>query len=533
MWKNFVLLMSIAGLLLGCKEVIPPPKQHLRIASVSEPASVDPQRVWDDSDYKILHALFEGLIVPDPETMEPLPGVAETWTISPDHRIYEFFLRDNAKWSDGSSVVADDFVYSASRALTSKFACSSVEMFFPLRNARAFFNRQIRNFSKVGISAVTHRTLRIELEQSDPNFLTVLMHPCWSPLNKNVVDSFARYNKGVTSGDIFRANVISNGPFGISERIMGTCMLLEKNPIYWDADNVILSSVLFLFGWDQTSNMKKLAEKEVDIVEIQRDGEFALGDRIAKSEFGISPAFEMVALTFNMSNSAFADRNIRMAMSLAIDRERILEEIEKNQALAAYNFFPCGDGDRPNGPLLKKDQQLAKKLFDDAGYGPSNKFPTIRMLCNASESDLYLPVASRIADDWKAVLGIDTQIEYKEFSSFLESRKKFHFDIVKSSYSGMYFDPALILLSLHSKNARNHGNWENAKYDAIIENIIGSENMPLREGLIKSAELLLAEEIPIVPLFFESNSYLARKRVRGWFPNIMNLHPLKFVYFAY
>ncbi|MDR1401822.1 MAG: peptide ABC transporter substrate-binding protein [Puniceicoccales bacterium] len=526
--KKAWLLFFVLSLLAGCKNEKAPVSQDLRIASPYELASADPQKTCRGSDHKILQAAFEGLIVPDPETMQPLPGVAERWTVSPDGKVYEFFLRDDAKWSDGTPVTAEDFVFSAKRALSSRLICASVDMFFNLKNAKAFFSRTIRDFSRVGIHAINSRMLRIELEQCTPYFFEILMHPCWFPLNQKVIDSFEEYDKGHYPHDVFRTKIISNGPFLFSERIPSKCILFRKNESYWDAENVLLQKVVFLFFINQTSSIKSFTEDEVHIVEIFDDKKIEGMCSKGESAFGIS--FECVGLMFNTENPVFKNKDVRTALSIAIDREKLLDTIEKHRILAAYRFIPPLN-DKYSGSLFCQDVELAKKLLEKAGYGPENKFPEISILFNVMEHPIFLVCMEQICEDLKTSLGITCRIDPQNMEVFLDRKKKAKFDMIKFSYGGIYCDPILAMNPFTSHSARNYGRWHDKNYDKIVASIPQADDILVRNRLIHDAESYLVEEMPIIPLFFNSNSYLIKKNVSGWFPNAANSHPVKFVYF--
>ncbi|MDR0693185.1 MAG: peptide ABC transporter substrate-binding protein [Puniceicoccales bacterium] len=534
--KNTWLFLIISlCILVGCKKkeanVV---QQNLRISSPHELLNADPQQVYISSDRKIMQAAFEGLVVPDPETMKPLPGMAERWKVSPDKKVYEFFLRDNAIWSDGTPVTAGDFVYAAKRALSSKFACAAVDVFFPILNAKEFFNREIRNFSMVGIRAINSRTLIIELEKSDPYFLITLMHPCWFPLKDEVVASLEDYSRPLDDpSSVFKLKIISNGPFTFAERTPGESLLLKKNPKYWDADNVLLSSVTFFANNNQTLAMKKFSERQVDIVELQWDDENTIGDCLQDKELMLSPAFECFGLAFNVTNPVFQNKNIRLAMALAIDREKLLAKMEKNRTLAAYNFIPPYDKKYNNTPLFKQDIQLARKLFEEAGYNSTVKFPLVRILCNTLDAGSYAIVLEQIKEDWKNVLGVHAFVDNRGFDSFFAHRKKVNFDMIKVSLGGLHCNPAFVMHIFMSKDPHNYGKWADPTYDEMLKRIEKTTNKKKLRKLAREMELYLISEMPAIPLFFNSHSFLVKKSLRGWFPNPMNMHPLKFVYFAH
>ncbi|MDR1413877.1 MAG: peptide ABC transporter substrate-binding protein [Puniceicoccales bacterium] len=524
-WLFFLLALS---LLAGCKEE-KVQMLHLKIASPYELINIDPQKIYRSSDYKILQAAFEGLVVPDPETMLPLPGIAERWTISPDGMEYKFFLRDNARWSDGTPVTADDFVFAVKRALSSKFACASVEVFFSIKNAKEFFNREMRDFSKVGIHAINSRMLLIELESRNPHFMEILTHPCWLPLNPKVVETFKEYDKGYYPHDVFKTKIISNGPFLFSERIPGTCILLQKNDDYWDAENVLLEWITFSFFEDQVEAIKHFSEGETHLVEISFDGE-EVARMHADNEVEFAPSLECVGLMFNTANPTFKDKDIRRALSIVINREELLRRMEKDKRLAAYRFIPPL-GDKYTQPLFRRDVELAKKILAEAGYGPSNRFPDICILISDIEHPSTVICMEQIQKDWETCLGIRCHIEQQDLETFFNRRKTGKFDAIKMSCGGKYRDPALTVNAFASWDIKNYGKWQDNDYDAIISKIATNQDFTVRGDLVREAELRLINQMPVAPLYFNSHSYLVKSNVSGWFTNISNVHPAKFIYF--
>lgn len=528
---RLAVVMLMCGLLSACQQEKPVPSKDLRICSINELAYSDPQKVCDSSDYKIIQSAFEGLIIPDPETLKPTPAVAERWTVSSDKKTYEFFIRDTAVWSNGKPVTAEDFVYSARRALSSKFMCPFAELFFPLKNARAFFNREIRDFSKVGITAIDSRTLRITLEEPTPHFLTILMHPCWSPLNDTVVASFKQYNQTYGGQSAAKLRIISNGPFVFSERIPGTCLLLRKNQQYWDADNVMLQSVMFLSENNQVYIEKSFAERNIDIAEVYYDNPGIIGDCSDNNELMISQSLDSFVLVFNMENPVFQNKKLRHALSLAIDRDKILDVAGKHPELCARRVIPCKKKKYAVKPLFYSNFQEAEQLLLEAGYDEKHPVPPISILCNVSESDRDSIVLEEIRKDWEK-LGINVTVDYRELSVFASCRKRMLFDIAKVKLRPQYDDPTLMLNMFTSKHIKNFGKWSDISYDSRIKKIRRVDSGYTRQCLIKEAEAYLAQELPVIPLFFDSNSYLVRNRIVGWFPNAMNIHPIKFVYFS-
>jgi oligopeptide transport system substrate-binding protein len=531
MSKIWQFLLFFFCLVAGCAKEIPvPSERRLRISSPHDTILIDPQTVHDVSDYKVIQAIFEGLVVPDPETMEPLPGVAERWTVSGDGKTYEFFIRDEARWTDGKPVTADDFVYSARRALSSKMLCPFVELFFNIRNARPYFERRLRDFTKVGISATTSKTLHIELDSPNSAFLRNLMHPCWSPLNKDVVESIADYNKDIGFYGVIKLDIVSNGPFAIIERIPGRCVLARKNSDYWDADNVLLDLVEFRFYEAQPIAVKEFVEREVDVVELIADREDFVNDCAKEQELVISQSFEACYLAINTANPAFGNPKLRRALAMAIDRERLLRLIGRNELFAAYHFIAPIDH-RANRQLFHHDLELARSLFREAGFSDGNPFPPLEIVCNIGEMETIGPVMEQIARDWKHTFGISSSVLYRMADALPGDRQVSKFDVAKVTYGNPNCDILAAVCAMHSKIGKNYCRWKTARCDELIKVASGARTDGEIENVAKLIDEHLADEMPMIPLYFDAHSYLVCQKVRGWVPNAMNLYPLKFVIF--
>ncbi|MDR2721204.1 MAG: peptide ABC transporter substrate-binding protein, partial [Puniceicoccales bacterium] len=293
---------------------------------------IDPQIASSLSGPKVFNALFEGLVVPDPKTYEPLPGVADSWSISEDGRIYEFHLRNNAKWSNGDPVVAGDFVFSVKRALSSKLSLPFLEMFFPIRNAERFHKQETRRFNEVGIQAIGKYILRIELKRPLHSFMYMLMQPCWYPANSTVCESLDSYSDW---GDLAQ-EIISNGPFMVASKESDRSIILRKNPYYWDYGAVKLDEIRFGTSFDVGKNLTMFRNGLVDICTYSPQNICYAQDLIEDDEIRSDTLFGCFFLVLNTKNKPLDDRNVRVALGIAIRRRALLELLSMDSNFAAY-----------------------------------------------------------------------------------------------------------------------------------------------------------------------------------------------------
>ena len=529
--KNTVVVLTLcSAMLCGCGEhenVGHIADSHLKICLLNEVSGIDPQIVSDSGGHIVVQAIFEGLVTLDPKTSMPIPAVAESWEISDDEMVYKFFLRNDAFWSDGSPVVAEDFVYSARRALSPDSVCGS--LFFPLENARAFFDGEIESFAPVGIKALDSKVLQITLEEPVSELLSILAHPCWFPLNERVIDGIKKYSYLFNSGKFFMPKFIcSNGPFNLVEAGYCKDIFLAKNERYWDKDSVKIESISFLSDHNQMEIDKHFLERFIDIAEVRFDDASSIDGYSSKNEQFISPIPSWSAIAFNMRSEKFQNKEFRAALSMAIDKKKILGEIGGSELRIANSVIYDKTGD---AHLSKKyDIDKSKELLSDAGYYGDENLPKIKILCcspfTKGESDaLHL-----IKRCWEEI-GVDVDFDFCEFDQFKKRRNDGAFDVVYTKYSIPFESKLLALESYASWSPVNYGKWNDEIYDKMVREIhehTGDE----RALCVAAAEKYLMQEMPIIPLFFDSRSYLVGDHVSGFGNNPMNIHSFKFVHFT-
>lgn len=530
--KNTAVVLALcSAMLCGCGEhenVGHIADSHLKMCLLSDISNIDPQIVSGSGGHIAVQTIFEGLVTLDPKTSMPIPAVAESWEISDDERIYKFFLRNDAFWSDGSPVVAEDFVYSAKRALSPGSVCK--DLFFPLENARAFFDGEIESFAPVGIKALDSKILQITLEEPMPEFLSVLAHPCWFPLNERVVEGIRKYSYGFNSGKFFATKFIcSNGPFNLVEAGYCRDVFLVKNERYWDKDSVKIKSISFLPDHNQMESEKHFIERFIDIAEVSLDDASSIDGYSSKVEQSISPIPSWSAIAFNMRSEKFQNKELRVALAMAIDKTKVVSEISGSESRIA-NSVICNELVENKYLSIKYDIDKSKKLLSDAGYYNEEDFPKIKILCCSPFTKRESAVLHLIKKCWKEI-GVNVDFDFCEFEQFQKRRNEGAFDVVYTKYSIPFESKLLALESYASWSPVNYGKWNDEIYDKMIREIhehTGDE----RSLCVSAAEKYLMQEMPIIPLFFDSRSYLVGDHVSGFGNNPMNIHSFKFVHFT-
>lgn len=483
----------------------------------AEPETLDPSLLTGITEMRIVDGLFEGLVNLDPESTEPIPGVAERWEIDPDKVVYTFYLRQNARWSNGKSVVAEDFLKSWQRVLQPETAASYVYQLFPIAGAEDYYTGKIKDFSKVGVQAVDAHTLKVQLRAPCPYFLELAAFPTFFPVP---VDLLLEHGDAWTQP----GHLVGNGAFVLSEWSPRQQILLRRNPHYWDRHRVGLDLVKVLPYDDALTAYKLYLEGSIHwlpTLPVTRIEEIK-----QHPDFYLAPYLGTYFYRFNTTRPPFDDPRVRKAFSLAVDREVITRDILKGLAKAARHFCPAMRGYEPVAGL-PHDPEAARQLLVQAGYGPGGKaFPAFELMYNTS--DQHKAIAEAIAQQWQNVLGVRVSLLNCEWKIYLNNMQSLEFDVCRSSWIGDYPDPNTFFDMFVADGGNNRTGWKNPEYDEWLKRARLETDPVARMKLFQQMErMLVEEELPILPLYIYVNKGLLRPEVEGWFENVRDLHPLK------
>jgi len=495
--------------------------QELYIGIGTEPSGLDPQLTTGLTEYSVMTALLEGLTTLDAETMQVRPGVAQYWDISEDGLTYTFYFDPNARWSNGDSVTAADFLFSFERILTPLLGAPYAYMLYPMRGAEAFNRGELTDFSQVGARAVDAATLILELESQTPYFLSLLAHNTWWPVHPPSILKHGamtdRISKWTKAG-----NYVGNGPFTLKRWRLNSEIHAVKNPYYRDIENVHLNGLHFLPIEPQAEERSFRAGHlhVTSTVPIHRI-DWYRANQPERMRFDTSLGVYYYML--NTSHGAFKDPRVRKALAYSINREEITKHVLKAGQQPAYHFTPPNAGGYNAEARLPHDPELARQLLAEAGFPEGKDFPTFELLYNTSESHRTIAVA--IQQMWKTELGIDIELHNQEWKAYLSTRESGEFDILRAAWFGDYDDPNTFLSLGQTDNGNNHSQWSNAAYDQLILDAAIEQNPSARMALFQQAEAILLDEMPFIPIYFYVTSRLIDPAVQGWYPSILDNHP--------
>jgi oligopeptide transport system substrate-binding protein len=498
-------------------------RADLVILNGAEPESIDPAVITGQLDGRVAYALFDGLAHFDRYGI-PQPAIAQSWDISPDAKTYTFHLRSNAKWSNNEPVTANDFVESWKRTLLPETAAEYAYVMYHIKNAEAFNEGKIKDFSLVGVHALDAQTLRVELEDPTPYFLDLLAYVPYLPVYIPSVKQF---------GDdwIKPAHLVNDGPFLMEEWRLNYRIRLRKNPNYWDAQNVHLQTVDLLPIENAISAYNFYASKVADLIlDKGLTPPSLIPELKRRPDFHAAPFLGDYFIRFNVTRKVFSDARVRQAFAMAIDRERIVRKITQAGEPPAYSFTPPGTAGYRPPEMFHFDPEKARTLLADAGYPQGRGFPTVTYLYDNKKlnEDIAVEIQSML---WQE-LGVHVELQKQEWKVYLNSMNRRDYDFCRSSWIGDYNDPNTFLDCFVTNGGNNRTGWSNQQYDRLIEAAAKEADQRRRFEYFRQAEdILLNQATPICPLYFYMGIQIYdNARLGGIEPNLLDEHPFREMY---
>lgn len=526
--------VAICGLLFtGCGERIPDADEAveqgmLLLGNGAEPRTLDPHRATGVTENKVISALLEGLISYHPtDDNIPEPGVAERWESSEDASVWYFYLREDARWSNGDPVTAHDFVYSYERMLTPALAAEYVQMLFMMKNAREFHLGEVTSFEDVGVRAIDDRTIRFELVGPTPFFPNVLKHYSWFPVHPPTIEKHG----GMTSlnGEWTRLeNFVGNGAFVLDGWRPNQFIRVTRSSTYWDHENVGLNGIVFFPVTDDNTERRMFDSGLIHMTNTVPSNDIPSLRRNRPDVLRMDPYLGTYFYRLNVTRPPLDDVRVRRALALSIDRQRLVDRVTMGDQIPAYGFVPPGFPEYENQTSLRHDPEEARRLLAEAGFPGGAGFPQFFLLFNTSEG--HRKLAEAVVDMWNVELGINMHLENKEWKVYLDTQVHMDYDVSRSGWIGDYMDPITFLELFTTDNGNNNTGWSNARYDGLIAAGFRSQTQEEHYAVLQEAEAILMDEVPVIPVYYYTRIYLKDPRVRGWHPKLLDNHSYKYVY---
>ncbi|QRG68136.1 peptide ABC transporter substrate-binding protein [Brevibacillus choshinensis] len=479
----------------------------LKLNLHSEPPTADPGIAEDSTSGTIVRATFEGLTRTGADS-KVHEAAAESYTVSEDGKTYTFKLRD-AKWSNGDPVTAKDFEFAWKRALDPKTASNYAYQLYYIKNGEKF-NKGEAKKEDVGVKAVDDKTLEVTLENPTPFFTELTAFYTYYPVNQKVVEGNEKW-----AGDA--ATHVGNGPFKLEGWEHKNKLTLAKNDNYWDKDNVKLDKIEFSMVEDENTELSMFDNGEIDwagapLSSLPTDAIPALKD---SGKMKSQPIAGTYWYKFNTEKAPFNNVKIRKAFAYSIDRQSLIDNVLQTGQLPATGAVPPSMALNKDGYFKDKDLETAKKLLEEGMKEEGiTKLPTITLSYNTSEG--HKKIAEAIQDQWKKQLGVDVKIENKEWKVYLEDLHQGNYQIGRMGWLGDFNDPINFLeLYKDKKGGNNDTNWENPKYKELLNQSALEKDPEKRKAILAQAEQILMDEMPIMPIYFYTNSWVQNDKVSG------------------
>ena len=518
--------LVLAALIAGCARRESPVDAGIRthtllVGNLAEPADLDPQIVTAFTDQNITLALFEGLTAIDEKSALPVAAAAERWEISPDALTYTFHLRPTARWSNGDAVTAADFAYSFQRILSPGLASEYAYMLWPIKNAQAFNQGKLADFSSVGVSVIDAATLRLTLERPTPYLLSLAAHPTWFPVHQATIEKFGRRDQRSTLWTR-PGNLVGNGAFVLEEWSPNARIIVAKNPHYWNAAHNQLERVVFLPTENPDVEERNFRAGQVHITYGLPTEKIAVYRERSPDQLRRDPFLQTFFLRFNVTKPPFDNPKVRRALALAIDRDALTQHVLREAYLPAPSLTPPDCAGYTSHARVAVDYAAARTLLEEAGYPGGKGLPSFEL--QLRNDDLQPKVAEAIQAMWQRELGVHATLGPIEQKTWLQNQQTLNYSAVFSGWAGDFADPATFLELFVTGGGNNWTGWGDPAYDREIQAAARTADPTARLAHFQTAEARLLEEAPITPLYFGARVYAIHPAVKNWQPALLGFH---------
>jgi ABC-type oligopeptide transport system substrate-binding subunit len=539
------LALSHAGCFLNEKleryygRIVVPRDQKFNWSDGGLPQTFDPAFAAAPPDTDLVRAIFEGLTDYDPHSLTPVPAVAMRWEASNSGRVWTFYLRDDARWSNGESVIASDFVRSWRRTMSIGDLAPHTELMANIEGARqenakpiasrasaTSSNPKANEPSAFGVEAISDRVLRVRLRRPDMNFPSLVAHPVFRPVK--LKDEVGK-NKLEASG------LISNGAFSLAATESAR-VLLERANTYWDKDQVTLQQVSFVGEKDAESALAAYRAGEIDAVSNAAFEPLAIKLLTPYEDFHRTTYGALTYYSFNSAREPFDDVRVREALAIAIDRDRISADEMGGATEPAKRFLPetVPNTQAPvvnKSEVLEKEYERAKELLAEAGFPGGRDFPRVRLLINRNEQQRL--VAQSVATMWRNVLGIETEIVIKNWDEYEVAIREGDYDVVRRGLVMQTTDELTNIRMLFPEVSQGAQAASPGKEAASPAASAGESTKPREKGLGApqpiETEAQALRALSAMPIYFASSYSLVKPYVLGFDRNVLDTPSLKTV----
>ena len=517
---SLTLALLLALALGGCTGEVEQSGVVLQRGTPADPESLDQHRARSTQAADVLRDIGEGLFTYSPSG-ELLPAAAERWEASADGLTYTFYLRADARWSNGEPVTAAHFVFGLRRLVAPETAAFYANMLEAVVNAPAIVAGELPPES-LGVEAKDDYTLVVRLVRPTPYVLSLFSHPSTFPLYPGSIaehgDRFAR-----------PGNLVSNGAFVLDAWVPGSVIALRRNERYWNARDTKLDGVNYHVVVQDAAELNRYRAGELHVTSTVPPDNFAELKAQFGSELRVAPFLGIYYYGFNLSKPPFKDNAaLRQAFSMAVDRDMLANKVVGRGEAAAYSWVPPGvnnyEGTVFSFAALTQDERnkIARRLYKEAGYGEEDP---LKFEVRYNTSDTNKKIAVALQAMWSQVLGAEATLVNEEFQVLLANVRDAEVtQVFRSSWLGDYNDAHTFLSVLQAGAATNMPRYANDDFESLMRRAAEQVDPGRRRLYLEEAERVMLADHPVIPLYFYVSKHLVSPEVRGWGDNVLDYH---------
>lgn len=490
-----------------------------------DPESLDPHKLLSAFESTIMTDMFVALATTSPAD-DPIPGSAESWSISDDGLTYTFDMRDGLLWSDGTPLDAYDFLYTFRRQLDPATASRTAEYFTPIVNAQAVLKNQMP-VESLGVEAPDADTLVIRLAYPAPYLMDILAIDA-RPVPQRVVEA---HGTEWTRPE----NMVVNGPFKLAEWSPGSHVKLVKNEYFYDAENVQLDVVYHIPSEDMNTAFRRFQSQELNALVFFPPNQLSVIQKTMPESLRVTPGLTTEFYLFNTKRPPFDDVRVRRALSMAVDRETLVNRVLRTGEVPAYSYIPPTVRNYENRPKadfaslsMDERREEARRLLAEAGFGPDN--PLVVPL-RYNTQDLQARQAAAVGAMWRQI-GVQTELFNTERKMLASDRMSNNFSVARYLHVAGNYEPASFIQFIQSDlSSRNFTLYDSKEFNELFLKAWHSNDPEERAKLTYDAEAQALADQPMIPLYFYSGRRLVRPNISGWVDNARGVYPTRWLAF--
>jgi len=521
---RIAIVLAVAGIgayfYFGSPAVVDDDETVLHRGNGAEPESLDPHKSRSIQASDVLRDIGEGLVGYS-NAGELIAAAAERWEISEDGRQYDFWLRPDARWSNGETVTAEHFVFSFRRLVSPATAAFYAQALDAIENAADIIAGD-KTPDSLGVEAVDEFHLRIRLTNATPYFLGLLTHPSAFPVHPPSIEQHG--NAFAKAG-----NLLSNGAYKLDAWELGSVIHLSRNENYWDNAGTAIDKVHHYVTPEPQVELNRYRAGELDITTTVPPEAFAAIKDKRPDELRLAPYLGVYYYGLNLTREPFKDNpKLRQALSMAIDREILTEKITGRGEAPAYSWVPPGVDNyeairAPHAEMNDEERHsAARRLYKESGYDKNNPLE-VEIRYNTSET--HQRIALAVQSMWREVLGFEATLINEEWQVLLSNmRAKEVTQVFRAAWNGDYNDAHTFLQVMLGGNAANMTGYASEKFDSLMQRAAEQADLGRRQLYLEEAERVLLADHPVIPLYFYVSKHLVSPRVLGWGDNVLDYH---------